>query len=71
MYDGEAKEEDLKALKEAAKGNREGEGELRVVKLEEVEAWGRENVREAVRAKPEDVLCVMYTSGSSECRTLG
>lgn len=59
VYDGKA-EDGVVAKLEAAK-----EG-LKVVHLDEVIKVGKENMQEAVQAKPEDVYCCMYTSGSSE-----
>lgn len=63
VYDGKA-EEGVVAKLEAAK-----EG-IKVVHLDEVIRIGKENMKEAVKAKPEDVYCCMYTSGSSKlfCR---
>jgi hypothetical protein len=49
------------------KNANEGDRELKIVTLAEVEKLGRENPKESIRAQPDDIFCCMYTSGSSEC----
>lgn len=39
--------------------------DIKLVSIEEVRALGEENPVETVEAKPEDLFCIMYTSGST------
>lgn len=59
VYDGKAEEGVVGKLQAAKEG-------LQVAHIDEVIQKGKANPKEAVRAKPEDVYCCMYTSGSSE-----
>ncbi|MCO5573628.1 hypothetical protein L7F22_027400 [Adiantum nelumboides] len=61
VYDGEAKPEQLEKLKKNA-GDREG---FKVVHFDEVRKQGKENKAERNPPKPDDVACIMYTSGST------
>ncbi|PWN87587.1 acetyl-CoA synthetase-like protein [Acaromyces ingoldii] len=61
VYDGEAKPEQLEKLKKNA-GDREG---FKVVHFDEVRKQGKENTAERNPPKPDDVACIMYTSGST------
>ncbi|KAI9055012.1 hypothetical protein LZ554_002153 [Drepanopeziza brunnea f. sp. 'monogermtubi'] len=54
----EVKEEDISALKNAHPG-------ITIMPLEQVRAMGQENPVEAVPPKPEDLCCLMYTSGTT------
>jgi long-chain acyl-CoA synthetase len=56
--DGEVKEADIAKLKEA-------HPELTILSFEDVRKLGEENPVDAVPPKPEDLCCVMYTSGST------
>lgn len=59
VYDGKPEQ---KQLDEIAK-TREN---IKVIHIDEVTKLGKANLKEARPAKPEDVYCCMYTSGSSE-----
>lgn len=59
VYDGQADAGVVEALEKAKEG-------IKVIHLDEVIKIGKENLKEAVNAKPEDVYCCMYTSGSSK-----
>jgi long-chain acyl-CoA synthetase len=56
--DGEVKEDDIAKLKEA-------HSELTVLSFEELRKLGEDNPIDPVPPKPEDLCCVMYTSGST------
>ncbi|KAJ9110900.1 hypothetical protein QFC19_001409 [Naganishia cerealis] len=58
VYDGAPSETVLSALR----AKRDG---LRVIHIDEVEQLGAANPKQAVPANPDDVYCVMYTSGST------
>ncbi|KAI1314596.1 long-chain fatty acid-CoA ligase [Mortierella claussenii] len=58
FYDGEAKSADLVALKEA-------HPHLSIITLEELKQLGVDNPVEPVPPAPEDLCCIMYTSGST------
>lgn len=59
VYDGEPEAGVVEKLEQAKEG-------IKVISLDEVIRIGKENMVEARQAKPEDVYCCMYTSGSSE-----
>lgn len=61
VYDGKPEQKQLDNLK-AKFGDREG---VRILHLDEVKKQGKENRVERVKPKPEDVACIMYTSGST------
>ncbi|KXH50889.1 AMP-binding enzyme [Colletotrichum salicis] len=44
---------------------RKANPDIKLVSIEEVRALGEENPVETVEAKPEDLFCIMYTSGST------
>jgi long-chain acyl-CoA synthetase len=56
--DGEVKEADITKLKEA-------HPELTILSFDDVRKLGEENPVDAVPPKPEDLCCIMYTSGST------
>ena len=56
--DANVKEEDLNKFKEA-------HPDIKVVSFEEVRKLGEENPVDPVPPKPEDLCCIMYTSGST------
>lgn len=56
--DSEVKEADIAKLKEA-------HSHLQVMSVEELRKLGEENMVESTPAKPEDLCCIMYTSGST------
>lgn len=63
VYDGKPDESLLDQLR---KIRGEGQDEIKVINLDEVEKLGQENPVEAIKADAEDVYCCMYTSGSSK-----
>jgi long-chain acyl-CoA synthetase len=56
--DGEVKQEDIAKLKEAHSG-------LTVMSIEELRKLGEDNPTDPVPPSPEDLCCIMYTSGST------
>ncbi|KAF9114102.1 long-chain fatty acid-CoA ligase, partial [Mortierella sp. AM989] len=58
IYDGEAKPADVISIKEA-------HPHIQLVTLEELKQIGVDQPVEAVPPKPEDLCCIMYTSGST------
>ncbi|WVR06835.1 hypothetical protein IAU60_003871 [Kwoniella sp. DSM 27419] len=58
VYDGKVEGDALKKMQAVRE-------DIKVVHLDEVIAVGREKPVEALKAKPEDVYCCMYTSGST------
>ncbi|PWN52643.1 acetyl-CoA synthetase-like protein [Violaceomyces palustris] len=61
IYDGKADEKLVQKVADALK-DREGS---RVLTLEELQAEGKANPAQANPPKPDDVACIMYTSGST------
>jgi len=59
VYDGKAEQKQVEELEAVREG-------LKAVHIDEVLKLGQEKPVEAIKAKPEDVYCCMYTSGSSE-----
>jgi long-chain acyl-CoA synthetase len=59
VYDGEPEQKQLDELLAVREG-------IKAVHIDEVEKLGKEKPVEAIKAKPEDVYCCMYTSGSSK-----
>lgn len=58
VYDGKPEDGVIAKLQAEKEG-------LKVIHLDEVIRIGKENLKEATPAKPSDVFCCMYTSGSS------
>lgn len=63
VYDGKPEESLLDQLRNI---RGEGQDQIKVISLDEVEEIGKKEPVEAIKADPEDVYCCMYTSGSSE-----
>jgi long-chain acyl-CoA synthetase len=57
IYSGEVKTDVLDKLSAAVS--------QKVISLDEVAKLGRQNPREAREPEPEDLCCIMYTSGST------
>lgn len=60
IYSGEVKSDVLEKLKTSTATQNQ-----KVISLDEVAKLGRENPKEARTPEPEDLCCIMYTSGST------